>query len=48
MDVTHIIIFISILLLVYGGLHYYLYRKLSLVVPTHKKAIIGTTRLSLR
>ena len=42
MDVTHIIIFISILLLVYGGLHYYLYRKLSLVVPTHKKAIIAT------
>lgn len=42
MDVTHILFFIGILLLVYGGLHYYFYRKLSLVIPTHKKAIIVT------
>ena len=42
MGATRIIFFIGILFLVYGGLHYYLYRKLTLVVPTHKKSIIVT------
>jgi predicted MPP superfamily phosphohydrolase len=42
MDATHIIFLICIVILVYGGLHYYLYRKLIQVVPTHKRAIVVT------
>lgn len=42
MDATHILFFIAILFLVYGGLHYYLYRKLIPVFPTHKRAIVVT------
>lgn len=37
-----IFFFICILILVYGGLHYYLYRKLRTVLPKHNRAIIIT------
>ena len=45
MSELRIFFFICILVLVYGGLHYYLYRKLRAVLPKHKTAIIVTLGL---
>jgi predicted MPP superfamily phosphohydrolase len=42
MNIVRFSVVLSLFITIYGGLHYYLYRKLKAVLPTHEQAIIIT------